>query len=311
MRFGARLIQVATAALYLGPLLAGISGFGWAMLPPFVCIFTLWLVVTRPYQWPRTGAEWLSVSAILAAATQILSQTALVALCFGIGRGLGGAVGVLPQMHPILPVALSFTALAIARGFWDPERALAEGLTLDELLYPAAPRPALRPTLSTETAVADLLALPDRADPALAHQALAEALEDADAFPRLVALKDTLSALPTARHHALRQGMILWATEPEPFAAGLTSGALRTAFAAAGSDAGLLHLLLPRASALAAAVPGRVDQFPDPAVLEDIARRDLPHDLADALTRLAALLRHGGRAPRRDPWKISSGLQGA
>lgn len=311
MRFGARLLQVATAALYLGPLLAGLSGYGWAMLPPFVSIFVLWLVITRPQQWPQTHAEWLTRDAWLAALAQILSQTLLVALCFGIGRGIGGATGALPMLHPILPVALSFTALAIARLFWDPERALAEGLTIDELLYPAAHPPARRPALNSEAAVGELLDLADDAPLPEVQSLVAEALEDADTFARLSALVETLTALPPARHLALRRALILWATEPESFAAGTAPGALRAAFAAAGQDAGLLRALLPRAAALAAAVPERADQFPDPAVIDDIARRGGAADLAESLAGLARQLRGGPARRRRRAPVAASGLQGA
>ncbi len=296
-RFGARLLQVATAALYLGPLLAGLSGFGWAMLPPFVSIFTLWLVITRPQQWPQSAAEWMTRDAWLAALSQILSQTLLVALCFGIGRGIGGATGALPMLHPILPVALSFTALAFARACWDPDRALAEGLSIDEMLYPAAHPPTRLPALNTEAALGELFDLPDDAPVLEVQGLLADALEDADTFTRLSALVETLAVLPPARHLSLRRALILWATEPEPFAAGTASGALRAAFAAAGQDAGLLSLLLPRAQALASAVPERADQFPDAAVIEDIARRVRLPDLAVALNRLAGHLRHSSAAP--------------
>lgn len=314
VRFGARLLQVATAALYLGPLLAGLSGFGWAMLPPFVSIFTLWLVITRPQQWPQSAAEWLTRDAWLAALSQIMSQTALVALCFGIGRGIGGATDAMPVLHPILPVALSFTALAFARACWDPDRALAEGLSIDEVLYPAAYPPARRPVLNTEAALGELLDLADDAPVLEVQGLLAEALEDSDVFTRLSALVETLAVLPPARHLALRRALILWATEPEPFAAGIAPGALRAAFAAAGQDAGLLGLLLPRAQALASAVPERADQFPDPAVIEDIARRGPSAGLSTALLRLAGQLRHNSATalrPSRRPSRPAGGLQRA
>ena len=48
-----RLLMGASALLYMGPLLAGLSGMGWAALPVFMALFALWLVVMRPAQWPR------------------------------------------------------------------------------------------------------------------------------------------------------------------------------------------------------------------------------------------------------------------
>jgi len=37
-----RMLMAATALLYLGPLLAGLAGFGWPMVYAFATIFTLW-----------------------------------------------------------------------------------------------------------------------------------------------------------------------------------------------------------------------------------------------------------------------------
>jgi hypothetical protein len=278
----------------MGPLLAGLSGFGWAMLPPFVSIFVLWLVVLRPQQWPQSTAEWMTRSAWLAAISQVLSQTLLVAVCFGIGRGIGGVLGYVPLLQPLLPVALSFGALTLARLFWSPERALAEDLSIDELMYPVAQPPVImQPQPLTGEAVAELLALTDEAPLEEAGPLLEDVLEDADTFARLSALVEALSAAPAGRHRALRSALILWATEPATFAAGTAPGAMRAAFAAAGQDADLLRLLVPRAAALSRAVPKRADQFPDPAVIDDIARRGTPADLAETLASLAQALRRG------------------
>jgi len=313
MRLRMRVLQAATAVLYMGPLVAGLSGFGWAMLPPFVAIFVLWLVILRPHQWPQSHAEWLTRDAWLAAGAQVLSQTLLVAVCFGVGRGIGGALGTLPMLHPILPVALSFAALAVARSFWDTDRALAEGLSIDELMYPAPQPPApVRLPTTTDAAVAELLAQPDDAPLSKAGPFLEEMLEDGDAFARLTALVDALTPAPAARHRSLRAALILWATDPAAFAAGTAPGALRAAFAAAGQDADLLRLLVPRAVALARAVPDRADQFPDPAVIEDMARRGMPVDLAQALGQLANAVRRGHATPRRPaPAARAAGFQQA
>jgi hypothetical protein len=43
-----RLLMGTTALLYLGPLLAGLRGFGWPVVPVFAAIFVLWLIVLRP-----------------------------------------------------------------------------------------------------------------------------------------------------------------------------------------------------------------------------------------------------------------------
>ena len=53
MRSRLRLLMGATALLYLGPVLAGLGGFGWSVVPVFTAIFLLWLIVLRPHQWPQ------------------------------------------------------------------------------------------------------------------------------------------------------------------------------------------------------------------------------------------------------------------
>ena len=85
-----RLVKGATALLYVGPLIAGLGGFGWTMTLPFTAIFVVWLMILRPEQWPASPEEWLTAPAWLAALAQVLSQIVLVAILFGVGRGLGG-----------------------------------------------------------------------------------------------------------------------------------------------------------------------------------------------------------------------------
>ena len=82
-----RLVKGATALLYVGPLIAGLGGFGWTMTLPFTAIFVVWLMILRPEQWPASPEEWLTAPAWLAALAQVLSQIVLVAILFGVGRG--------------------------------------------------------------------------------------------------------------------------------------------------------------------------------------------------------------------------------
>lgn len=136
MRLRLRLFQAATVLLYMGPLLAGLAGFGWGLLPPFALIFTLALVLSRPHQWPQTLHHWRDPGVIAAVVLQILSQVLLVVLCLGIGRGIGGVLGYLPLVHAIVPLGLCCLG-AMGLGLcWDRARALRDGLTVDNLLYP-------------------------------------------------------------------------------------------------------------------------------------------------------------------------------
>lgn len=117
------LLRGATALLYLGPLLAGITGLGWAYVPVFTVLFVLWLLFLRPEMWPgakqdwRRGADWLTL--VARAAVQVL----LVAVLFGVGRGLGGVMGWDPAIPFYVPVALSSAAIVLGRLIWNPESA--------------------------------------------------------------------------------------------------------------------------------------------------------------------------------------------
>jgi hypothetical protein len=302
MRLSLRALQIATVILYMGPLLGGLAGFGWGLVPPFLSIFVLWLVLLRPHQWPQTPREWATPRAWLAALSMILSQVVLVAALFGAGRGIGGVLGTLPLFHPLLPVAVSFLAIPLLRLVWDTDRALAEGLSVDELLYPRSGPPRSRPgapAATGEAAIAPLLALEGGTDgPSPAgdvRAALDDLLDDDDGWARLEALSEALAAAPTARHLALRKALIAWATDPRGEGAFAMPGALRAAFAAAGRDEALLRLLLPRAQALLSDPAFRKDSFPDPAVIDDMARRDIAPDLAESLLSLARSL---GGAPK-------------
>jgi hypothetical protein len=117
----ARLMMCATALLYMGPLLAGLGGYGWTMVPAFAGIFTLWQMILRPEKWPAPY-ELDRADAWLAVAAQVALQTLLVVICFGIGRGIGGAAGELPMYSPLVPVGVSFLSIAICQIIARPAR---------------------------------------------------------------------------------------------------------------------------------------------------------------------------------------------
>lgn len=122
MIFRSRLVMGATALLYFGPLLAGLGGFGWAVVPVFAAIFMLWLVIMRPQEFPRSLLDWQRPEALIAFAARAAVQLLLVLVCFGIGRGIGGALGSLPPFPIMLPIAISFLAIPLARLLWDPRK---------------------------------------------------------------------------------------------------------------------------------------------------------------------------------------------
>lgn len=301
-----RLLKGATALLYIGPLFAGICGFGWGLVAPFTFIFVVWLMVLRPEQWPSTPQEWLAGSAWLAAVAQVLSQVALIAILFGIGRGIGALGGFLPVVNPVLPLSISFLAIPLCRMLWDAREAADLGYFLDE---DAEAAHAPRAVAEAGKAIVPLLNLADDATSAQVVEAVAKALPIATADLRLKALVAAL-AKPARSHLALRQGLILWASEPEVVAPGHVPHAMSAAFSFADGNPDLLRLYVPRAIALVTAFPNRAAGFPAPARLRQSAaaangtdpNADLPahlrDDLRDGLRALArgieAALAEGG-----------------
>lgn len=109
------LFRGATALLYLGPLLAGLAGFGWALVPGFLAIFLTYLFVIRRSLFPRKMADWGRFDALLPLISQSFVQLLLIVVCFGIGRGLGGVVGALPPFSALWTLAVSFLAVPLCR----------------------------------------------------------------------------------------------------------------------------------------------------------------------------------------------------
>ncbi|HLQ17968.1 MAG TPA: hypothetical protein VK146_03230, partial [Tabrizicola sp.] len=287
-----RLVKGAAALLYIGPLTAGLCGFGWGMVLAFAAIFVVWLMVLRPEQWPAAPAEWLTASAWLSALAQVLSQVLLVAVLFGIGRGLGGLadIGTL-AIDPLMPLSISFLAIPLCRMLWDSREAASLGYYLDEEAESAHSENAAG---AAATAIIPLLNLPDTAPDVAVSEDVARILDVPAADLRLNALTAAL-ANPSRSHTALRRALVLWATEPEIVAPGLVSESMSNAFDIAHGNLDLLRLYVPRAMALIAAFPNRASDFPAPASLIQLAEAlpasDLPGhlqaDLQDGLRALA------------------------
>ena len=287
-----RLVKGIAALLYIGPLLAGLGGFGWSMVFSFTAIFVVWLMVLRPEQWPATPAEWLTAQAWLAALAQVLSQLLLVGVLFAIGRGLGGLADIgTVDLDPLLPLSVSFLAIPLCRMLWDAREAASQGYFLDDEAEAAHSGNAAGVAAS---AIIPLLNLPDTAPDTTATTAVAEALDVPAADLRLNALTAAL-ANPSRSHEALRRALVFWATEPEIVAPGQVAESMANAFAIANGNLDLLRLYVPRAMALISAFPTRASDFPAPdrlhAVAANLPASDLPAhvqaDLSDGLRALA------------------------
>lgn len=158
------LLMGATALLYLGPLLAGLGASGWPWVYGFVAVFVLWLIVMRPRDWPRSATNWQDATVLVRAVTQIAVQILLVALLFGIGRGIGGVLGLSVVWPAWLPLSISFLAVPLGRLIWDPWKAEEMERMLDQAIAAVRATP-LDPgeTATAQRQLDQLFALPDDA----------------------------------------------------------------------------------------------------------------------------------------------------
>jgi 16S rRNA processing protein RimM len=128
---------------------------------------------------PRTVAglarRMADAHAWLAALAQVLSQILLVAILFGIGRGLGGLADIGPlAIDPLMPLSLSFLAIPVCRMLWDPREAASQGYFLDDEAEFAHSETAAG---SAAMAIIPLLNLPDTEPDASVGEAVADVLD--------------------------------------------------------------------------------------------------------------------------------------
>lgn len=265
-----RLLMGANALLYFGPLLAGLGGFGWNLVPVFTAIFVLWLLILRPQEWPRSPAEWRRPAALMTLGTRALMQLLLVLVCFGIGRGIGGVLGALPPLPVMLPLAISFLSIPLARIIWNP----------------ANSAPGLNDAQTAQAMIAPLGTLPDDTDEAelTSHlQAMAPHLSAQALFDALLA---RVSTPPTP--NALRKALVIHATAPAAAQALQGSGALRQVFDVIAQDAELMVFFCRRCGALINDARATLTDLPPIARLHDAAATT--PKAAAALTALAEVI---------------------
>ncbi len=287
-----RLVMGATALLYLGPLFAGLGGFGWSVVPVFVAIFLLWTLIMRPQNWPKTAADWKRPEAWVTLVAQLVMQGLLVTACFGIGRGIGGVLGALPQFPLMLPIAVSFLSIPLARMLWDPRKAEAMDRFLDDAMAQVERGPATRDAAEadrialTARLLAPVQALPDDTpDDTLAHHVRA-----LSPHTDHEAIRDVLSHAAeagTASRTGLR-ALVLHATDPAVAEILAGSGYVTRAFKAAGQDDGLLLLFARRCAVLLQEDDQAWWDCPDPDLLRQAALTAGP-ETQGALIALADL----------------------
>ncbi len=202
-----RWLMGATALLYIGPLMAGLGGSGWPLVPVFTLLFLLWQFIIRPQNWPRQFHDWTQYQAWATLFSNAAIQLLFVTLLFGVGRGIGGALGFAPPYSEMLPVAISFLSIPLARLIWDPWKTNEINNFLDhaidQIAHPGNPmeRSALNaarrmiapladlPDDTTPATIAQhLLALSAHAEPALIRTALFERARAGAARAEIIAL---------------------------------------------------------------------------------------------------------------------------
>lgn len=110
-----RLSMILTGALYFGAMLAGLAGYGWALIFVFAAIFFIGLAVQTPSIWPAHLADWMHHETISRNGLRIAIQLVLVIFCFAMGRGVGGVAGTLPGVPLALPLGISLASLPLTR----------------------------------------------------------------------------------------------------------------------------------------------------------------------------------------------------
>lgn len=257
-----RTLMAATALLYLGPLLAGLAGFGWPLVYAFAAIFTLWLMVMRPADWPRDPGQWRRPEVPTRALAQVLVQLLLVAVLFGIGRGIGGVAGYVLPLPVALPLAISFLSVPLSRLVWNPAKAAQMDAFLTDAIAQIEGHAPAQPQGATCAAfLAALDALADDTPIERLKPLIWRAIEELDPG----ALQAALAAAPPRR--GIHVARILQATEGSATLG--CGGDLPTrCLAALPADPDLIGLFASELAATLDHTPALWGASPNPATLQ-------------------------------------------
>ena len=270
-----RLFLLSSALLYMGPLVAGLAGFGWQMIVEFTVIFTLWLVVMRPMMWPTEAGGWQSGRVIGKFLLWVALQAAVVSFCFAIGRGIGGTMGALPPLPVWVPPLMSLLAVPLARICWNPAM---PGPDLAAPSSTATADDAQRADAVTARAQADampwvkrLAQLPEATREQDIMALIAAALQEIQPLVLLEAMSKTVEA--EGQSQALRRAFVMAVTDNDIAGKVLGQGLLSRAFDLAGEDAARLRLFAERCTRLLRARHMALMDTPQVARMADAANR--------------------------------------
>ena len=265
---------VATTLLYMGPLLAGLAGFGWQMIVEFTLILTLWLVVMRP-----VGAGgWRNPSVIGAFLVQVALQAAVVSFCLAIGRGIGGTMGALPLLPVWVPPLMSLMAVPLARIFLNPapvdaKPAGAEIPTGDGTATPGTNVANPGDGVDAMPWVKRLAQLPEAAREQDLMVLIAAALQEIPPLVLLDAMSKAVETQGQTQSQSLRRAFVMAVTDTDIAGKLLGQGLLSRAFDLAGEDAARLRLFADRCARLLRARHMALMDTPQIARMADAANR--------------------------------------
>lgn len=292
------ILKLAAALLFAGPLVAGLGGQGWAAMPVFLLVFLLWQVVMRPADWRRTPLEWAQAPVLAGAVLRIAVLVVLVALLFGLGRGIGAVLGHLPVIHPAAPVLASLMAVALARLSWDPVKGEQMEAFLDDALAQVRGAGGSGPGVEEEMhdIILPLLHLPEETPDAEARAAVERLAVHGDWAALIETLREALIYTDQPAI-AARRGLVLWTTDPATVDRLRSCAMPCTGWSAAAGHPGVEPLYAERALEALNAHPGRWEDFPLPDDLRENAATAPDPETARALNALANALEE---AQRRD-----------
>lgn len=274
MRNRLLLARLTTGLLYFGPLLAGLVGQGWAMVPVFLAIFLLSSVILQPDLWPRSQGDLARSEAAVALASLVATQALLVVICFALGRGIGGVLALQPALPVYLPVALSFASVPLARLVWRPEGPVVG-------FDPVPSAGPNTPGTAVEAMLTHLLGLGEDVSEDVLQRHLSAIMAHSDP----VVLRQALGQQATAV-----KALIVHATDPATSALLAGTGYPAQAFAAAGLNADHLALFARRCLLALEDEPDLAADCPTPTDLRRVADAVGDAHTAAALHRLAGFL---------------------